>query len=50
MYLAMKVLELSQINEMSEAIRTTDLGLIQDVANPFAQQARQAVNFMEDIF
>lgn len=50
MYLAVGVQELSGINEILEVINTTDLGLIKDVANTLAQQVRQAIDLMADMF
>lgn len=43
-------LELPIIDEILEATKTTDLGLIIDAANPMAQQARQAVDLVVGIF
>lgn len=35
---------------MSEAINTTDLGLIRDAANPLVRQVRKAKNLVADMF
>lgn len=48
--LAAGFVEIPEINEMIEARRIFDIGLIQDAANPLAQPIRQDIDAMMGLF
>lgn len=48
--LATRVLELPGKYEMLEAMKTMDLGLMRDVANPLTRQVKYAIDLMAGMF
>lgn len=48
--MAPRVQKLLGINEMREATNTTDLGLINDIANVLARHERQKANMLTEMY